>query len=116
MNNTVKENIRSELCDDCLYKLMYNIPKNGIFILNLLNKEKTKNPHTAISENKIIPYIKDMTKFTFQNNINILLATLLVGKNDRIRPYSYYITPTGKRLLYLYIQDNKEDFNKKGAK
>lgn len=96
------------LCDNCMLTFMYNLSQDEILILNTLRKLDTKNAHASINETKIIPSVKDMTKYKFQVSIKILEAMGLVGRNSNVRPHSFWITPNGKRLLLLYKKSMKE--------
>lgn len=96
------------LCDECLSQLMYGLSQDEIMILNTLKSNKTKNPHASINENKIIPTVKNMTKYKFQVSIKVLESMSLIGRNSSVRPHSFWITEDGRRLLLLYAKSIKE--------
>jgi predicted MarR family transcription regulator len=97
----------NRLCDDCLTDIMYNLSKEDILILETLKKEKTANQLLAISKPKIITQTQDMTDFKFQMSVGRLEICNLVGRNPKKKPNTFFITPSGNKILELFKKSMK---------
>lgn len=98
----------SKLCDDCLEKMMFNLSKDDIGILKALQKSKTANQLMAVNETKVMPMVEGLTKFKFQAAVSRLELPGLIGRNPKKRPATFFITPSGKRILELWTKSMKE--------
>lgn len=97
-----------KLCDDCLQTIMFNLSRDDIGVLNALKALKTANQLMAVNKTKIMPKVEGITEFKFQTAVSRLELAGLVGRNPKKRPASFYITPSGKRILELWNKSMKE--------
>ena len=90
------------LCDSCLLEIKKRLNKQHILLLNALYEKGCFDYSTSIKEMLITPKVNNITKFKFQNTVNILEILGFIGINKDSKPYTYFITKNGIRLLELY--------------
>lgn len=96
------------MCDNCLSELIDKLTREEFTILELLKKRKCVNSQLTLDKTIIMPEIKGLTDFKFNNAMSRLELVGCVKRNTTNRLHKFYITTTGLSLISIYKKNVTE--------
>ena len=93
------------MCEECLSLLLQNLTKEEFLILDLLKSKKCVNPQLTLDKTTIIPGVKGLTEFKFNNAVSRLELVGCIKRITTTRLHKFYITSSGTSVLQIYKKE-----------